>query len=70
MCIRDRIIDGLREEPHPTHLTIAQAIEISQDIHARQTWLTHLTHQTLHAERDASLPPPVHLAYDTLRLTL
>ena len=64
------IIDGLREEPHPTHLTIAQAIEISQDIRAGQTWLTHLTHQTLHAERDASLPTPVHLAYDTLRLTL
>ena len=64
------IIDGLREDPHPTHLTIAQAIEISQDIQAGQTWLTHLTHQTLHAERDATLPPPVRLAYDSLQLTL
>jgi phosphoribosyl 1,2-cyclic phosphate phosphodiesterase len=64
------IIDGLREDPHPTHLTISQAIEISQDVLAGQTWLTHLTHQTLHAERDATLPPPVRLAYDTLQLTL
>ena len=64
------IIDGLREDPHPTHLTISQAIDISQDVLAGQTWLTHLTHQTLHAERDATLPPPVRLAYDTLQLTL
>lgn len=64
------IIDGLREEPHPTHLTIAQAIEISQDLQAGQTWLTHLTHSTLHAQRDPTLPSPVHLAYDTLELTL
>ncbi|NBS06724.1 MAG: MBL fold metallo-hydrolase [Verrucomicrobia bacterium] len=64
------VIDGLREEPHPTHLTIAQAIEISQDVRAAQTWLTHLTHQTLHAERDATLPPPIRLAYDSLQLSL
>jgi len=64
------IIDGLREDPHPTHLTIAQAIEISQDVGARQTWLTHLTHLTLHAERDATLPPKVRLAYDGLQLDL
>ncbi len=64
------IIDGLREEPHPTHLTIAQAIDISQDLQAGQTWLTHLTHQTLHAERDATLPPSIRLAYDSLQLSL
>ena len=64
------IIDGLRDDPHPTHLTIAQAIEISQDVGAHQTWLTHLTHLTLHAERDATLPPKVRLAYDGLQLDL
>ena len=64
------IIDGLREEPHPTHLTIAQAIEIAQDVKAQRTWLTHLTHSTLHAERDATLPPNIHLAYDGLQIDL
>jgi len=37
---------------------------------AHQTWLTHLTHLTLHAERDATLPPKVRLAYDGLQLDL
>ena len=64
------IIDGLREEPHPTHLTIAQAIEIAQDLKAQRTWLTHLTHNTLHAERDATLPPNIRLAYDGLQIDL
>jgi phosphoribosyl 1,2-cyclic phosphate phosphodiesterase len=64
------IIDGLRDEPHPTHLTIAEAIEVAQNVRAKQTWLTHLTHFTLHAEREASLPENVRLAYDGLRLDL
>ena len=64
------IIDGLRDEPHPTHLTIAEAIEVARDVGAKQTWLTHLTHLTLHAEREASLPPGVRLAYDGLQLEL
>ena len=64
------IIDGLRDEPHPTHLTIAEAIEVARDVQAGQTWLTHLTHLTLHAEREALLPPHVRLAYDGLQLDL
>jgi len=64
------IIDGLREEPHPTHLTIAQAIDIAQNVRAQKTFLTHLTHLTLHAEREATLPPGIHLAYDGLQLDL
>ncbi|NDE85008.1 MAG: MBL fold metallo-hydrolase, partial [Verrucomicrobia bacterium] len=64
------IIDGLRDEPHPTHLTIAEAIDVAQDVQAKRTWLTHLTHLTLHAEREALLPPDIRLAYDGLQLDL
>ena len=64
------VIDGLRDEPHPTHLTIAEAIEVAKDVRAGQTWLTHLTHLTLHAERETSLPAGVRLAYDGLQLDL
>ena len=64
------IIDGLRDEPHPTHLTIAEAMEVSRAVHAQRTWLTHLTHLTLHAEREALLPANVRLAYDGLQLDL
>lgn len=64
------IIDGLRDEPHPTHLTIAEATEVARSVHAKKTWLTHLTHLTLHAEREALLPPDIRLAYDGLQLDL
>jgi phosphoribosyl 1,2-cyclic phosphate phosphodiesterase len=64
------VIDGLRDEPHPTHLNIAGAIAAAREIGSRQTYLTHLTHEKTHAARSAELPAGVALAYDGLKLTL
>jgi phosphoribosyl 1,2-cyclic phosphate phosphodiesterase len=62
------IIDGLRDAPHPTHLTVAEAIEVAREVGAGQTYLTHLTHEKSHAQRLAELPEGITLAYDGLRL--
>jgi phosphoribosyl 1,2-cyclic phosphate phosphodiesterase len=62
------IIDGLRHTPHPTHLTQAEAIDLSWQIKPRQTYLTHLQCEIHHATTSANLPPSFLLAYDTLRL--
>ena len=64
------IIDGLRPEPHPSHMSIAEALAAAQEIGAKGTWLTHLTHLTEHAELETSLPQGVRAAYDGLRLDL
>lgn len=64
------VLDGLRQKPHPTHMTIDQATEVALDIAAPKTYLTHLTHTVDHAEVEAGLPPSVRLAYDGLRETL
>jgi len=64
------VLDGLRPMPHPSHMTIAEAVAVSRLIAGRQTWLTHLTHLTDHAEGEADLPDGVRFAYDGLRLTL
>lgn len=64
------VIDGLRPEPHPTHLCIADAVEVARDLGARRTILTHLTHHVDHARVSAGLPPGVELGYDGLRLNL
>ena len=64
------VLDGLRPLPHPTHMSIEEAIEVAGEIGAPVTWLTHLTHLTEHAELAATLPPNVAPAYDGLRLTL
>ena len=64
------IIDGLRDEPHPTHMTIAEAVATGQAVGAGETILTHLTHHKSHAEREAGLPAGCRVAYDGMRLKL
>jgi len=53
-------------DPHPTHLTIEQAIQIAIDIGAESTYLTHLSHRQSHADILAALPPGIQPAYDGL----
>ncbi|MBK5259426.1 MAG: MBL fold metallo-hydrolase [Thermoanaerobaculia bacterium] len=64
-------LDGLRPSPpHPTHFTIAEAIEAANAIGPRETWLIHLTHDIDHEAFEATLPKGFHLAYDGLRLEI
>jgi phosphoribosyl 1,2-cyclic phosphate phosphodiesterase len=64
------VLDGLRPLPHPSHLSIGEAVAAAGEIAAPLTWLTHLTHLTDHARDEAALPPGIKFAYDGLRLTL
>jgi phosphoribosyl 1,2-cyclic phosphate phosphodiesterase len=64
------IIDGLRPLPHPSHMSIGEAVEAGRGLGARRVWLTHLTHLSDHAEAEAALPEGFGLAYDGLRLRL
>jgi len=67
------IIDGLRHRLHPTHLSLQEALNVSEKIQPKTTYLTHLTHSYDH-DRDEALitqeHPTVHLSYDGLWLTL
>jgi len=60
------VLNALLPRPHPLHLSIPEAVAAAQRIGARRTFLTHLTHATLHAELAASLPAGVTPAYDGL----
>jgi phosphoribosyl 1,2-cyclic phosphate phosphodiesterase len=62
------IIDGLRDEPHPTHLCITESLEIIEHIKPKRAYITHLTHQKSHVERLKQLPNGVSPAYDGLQL--
>ncbi|VVM06692.1 phosphoribosyl 1,2-cyclic phosphate phosphodiesterase [Methylacidimicrobium cyclopophantes] len=64
------IIDGLRDEPHPTHLTAQQAVKVARLAAARQTYLTHLTHHKSHRDREADLPAGIGVAFDGLAIVL
>jgi phosphoribosyl 1,2-cyclic phosphate phosphodiesterase len=63
-------LDGLRDRPHPTHLTIAAATGIAGQVGAKLTLLTHLCHEVDHAKVENSLPAIVRLAYDGLRIEI
>ena len=58
------VLNALWWRPHPTHLSIPEAIEAARAIGARRTVLTHLTHETGHAELAARLPPGIEPGYD------
>lgn len=64
------VLDGLRMEPHPTHMHIPQAVEVARAIGSPRTYLTHMTFMVDHAAVEGDLPPEVRLAYDGLRLRL
>jgi len=64
------VLNALRREPHPTHLSIGQAVEIIRQLGPKRAFLTHLTHRLDHAETEAQLPPPVRLGYDGLTLDI
>lgn len=64
------IIDALRHEPHPSHLSLREAIDVSNAARAQRTWLTHIGHDLGHAETEAGLPPHIRLAYDGLRVEI
>ena len=60
------VLNALWWRPHPTHLSIAEAVQTAQELGAKRTYLTHLTHETGHAELAAQLPAGIVPAYDGL----
>lgn len=64
------IIDALRYEPHPTHMNVDEALALANEVAPGQTWLTHLSHNLMHAEVEPTLPPGVRIAYDGLKIEI
>lgn len=60
------VLNALLPRPHPLHLSIAEAVAAAQEIGARRTFLTHLTHETSHADLAATLPDGIAPAFDGL----
>jgi phosphoribosyl 1,2-cyclic phosphate phosphodiesterase len=63
------IIDALRHKPHPTHLSVAQALEVAAKVRPGQTLFTHVCHE-LSQSSESELPAGVGIAYDGLKLSL
>lgn len=61
------VLNCLREQVHPTHLNLEEALDIVEKVKPRRTFFTHIS-QTFgfHEEVSKRLPPNVFLAYDNL----
>jgi phosphoribosyl 1,2-cyclic phosphate phosphodiesterase len=64
------ILDALWDEPHPTHFSIAQALEVIERVRPERAYLTHCSHRLDYEKTNARLPAGVELAYDGLRIDL
>ncbi|HYL21920.1 MAG TPA: MBL fold metallo-hydrolase [Gemmatimonadales bacterium] len=64
------VLNALLPRPHPLHLSVPEAVAAAQQIGARRTFLTHLTHDAPHAELAARLPAGIAPAYDGLVIDL
>jgi phosphoribosyl 1,2-cyclic phosphate phosphodiesterase len=61
-------LDALRYKPHPTHSTVERSVKTAEQLAARRTFFTHISHDLLHERAESLLPPNVRLAYDGLEI--
>ena len=65
------VLNALRREEHISHFTLSEAVALAQELGAKQTFFTHMSHQIgLHDAVCAELPEGIDLAYDGLVLEL
>lgn len=65
------VLDALRPEPHISHYSLAEAVQVLEELRPEKAYLTHISHlMGLHREVDEKLPDFVRLGYDGLRIEL
>jgi phosphoribosyl 1,2-cyclic phosphate phosphodiesterase len=58
------ITSALRHQPHSTHMSLGEAIDLVGRIRPRQAWFTHMSHDLDHDTTNRELPPGIALLYD------
>lgn len=64
------VLDALRPQPHPTHFTIDQAIEVARKLNVKQTYFTHCACSLNYETVQPTLPAGVDVGYDGLTIEL
>jgi phosphoribosyl 1,2-cyclic phosphate phosphodiesterase len=61
------IINAVRHKAHHSHLNLAEALQLIEELNPKKAYLTHISHYLgFHAEVEKVLPKNVFLAYDEL----
>ncbi len=62
-------VNCVKIAPHRSHFSLAEALDFFEKVGARESFITHMSHQLpSHEEFDRMLPSNVHPAYDGLVL--
>ena len=64
------VLDALRDEPHVTHFSIDQAVEVAQKLQVKQTYFTHCACRLDYEKVNPTLPSGINVGNDGLRIDL
>jgi phosphoribosyl 1,2-cyclic phosphate phosphodiesterase len=65
------VLNALRREPHISHFTLEEAIELAKELNPKKVYFTHISHQLgLHEEVNKELPANMELAVDGMQLVI
>lgn len=64
--VRVLVVSALFERSLPMHLSIGEAVELSHRLGVERAYVTHLSHESTHAELSERLPDGIEPAHDGL----
>lgn len=62
------VLSALRLTPSPLHFSIDEAVDFARKAGAKETYLTHISHDLDHEKTNAYLPQDVRMAFDGLSI--
>jgi len=63
------VVNTIRKQHHISHFSLQEAIDFAQRVGAKNSYLTHLSHQMpIHEELEKELPEGISQAYDGLKV--
>jgi len=64
------IIDSLRTNPHPTHLSMGESLGIAEELKPKYTFFTHMCHVIDYKKEEMNLPENIRFADVTLEIDI
>jgi phosphoribosyl 1,2-cyclic phosphate phosphodiesterase len=64
------LLDCLRNEPHPTHFSYRESIDVAVELGAKKTFLIHMTHDLEYDALSKKLPESIYVGYDGLKINV